>query len=126
MIEDGGRMKNTRPLALDSKLAAVLPRRRQLFYGGRWHEPLSGRYTESLNPATQETLGPVADANAEDVDRAVQAAHQAFQSYRKTPPLQRAKMLREAAAIVRANAEELALIDAADCGNPVKEMVHDA
>ena len=42
------------------------------------------------------------------------------------PPLERAKALRRMAEIVRKNAEELALIDAADCGNPVAEMVRDA
>jgi betaine-aldehyde dehydrogenase len=107
-------------------LAAVLPGRRQLFYGGQWHEPLSGRYTHSLNPATQEDLGPVAEASPEDVDQAVRAAHDAFPTFRSIPPLRRAEMLRQAAAIVRNHAEELALIDAADCGNPVKEMVNDA
>ena len=113
-------------LVHDPKVAAVLPKRRQLFYGGSWHEPISGRYAESINPATQESLGPIAEAGAEDVDQAVRAAHQAFQTYRNTPPLARAKMLHEAAGIIRQHAEELALIDAADCGNPVKEMVNDA
>jgi betaine-aldehyde dehydrogenase len=110
----------------DRRIVAALPNRRRLFYGGVWHEPVSGGYTESLNPATQESLGWVAEANAEDVDRAAHAAHQAFETFRKTRPLERAGMLREAATIVRRHAEELALIDSADCGNPVKEMVNDA
>ena len=41
-------------------------------------------------------------------------------------PLERAKILRRIAAILRENARELAMIDAADCGNPVTEMVRDA
>src|SRR5436189_185588 len=100
------------------QIAAVLPKERRLFYGGALHEPLSGVYTDSINPATQENLGPIAEANSEDVDQAVRAALNAFQTFRKTTPFQRAEMLRKAAAIVRENAADLALIDAADCGNP--------
>ena len=105
---------------------AALPQHRQLYYGGAWHEPAAGRYTESTNPATQASLGPVAEAGAEDVDRAVQVAAAAFRSFRKSRPMERSAMLRAAAAIVRANAEDLALIDSLDCGNPVREMVKDA
>ena len=41
-------------------------------------------------------------------------------------PLERAKILRRIAEILRQNANELAMIDAADCGNPVREMISDA
>lgn len=117
-------MANLTPPVQNSQWA-VLPKKRQLFYGGSWQEPASGAYTESRSPATGESLGPVAEGDSEDVGRAVESAHQAFQAYRKTPPLERAKMLREASAIVRRNAEDIAFIDAADCGNPVREMIND-
>jgi betaine-aldehyde dehydrogenase len=68
-------MRKAEQLLQETKILAVLPKRRQLFYGGVWQEPVSGEYSESLNPATQESLGLVAQANAEDVDRAVRAAH---------------------------------------------------
>ncbi len=103
----------------------MLPEKRQLFYGGAWAEPASGVFTETLNPATGESLGPVAEGDSEDVDRAVRSAHQAFPAYRKTPPLERAKMLRDAGTIIRRNAKDIAFIDAADCGNPVREMIND-
>ena len=47
------------------------------------------------------------------------AAKAAFKEWRRVPPLERAKMLRRIAAVLRENADELAMIDAADCGNPV-------
>ena len=103
----------------------MLPKKRQLFYGGTWQEPASGIFTETFNPATEESLGPVAEGDSEDVDRAVRSAHQAFPAYRKTAPLERAKMLRDAGAIVRRNAKDIAFIDAVDCGNPVREMIND-
>ena len=103
----------------------VLPQRRDLYYGGDWHVPQGG-YTQTLNPANQDNLGAVANANAADVDAAVRAAHAAFKTWRDVKPMERAIALRALAAKVRENAEEFALIDAIDCGNPVREMTKDA
>lgn len=107
--------------AIDS----ILPRHRDLYYGGKWHKPRGG-YLDTWNPATGESLGPCAEANADDVDAAVQAAHTAFQQWRKLKPLERAALMKKMAAVLRANAEELAMLDAANCGNPVREMLKDA
>ncbi|MDP2357721.1 MAG: aldehyde dehydrogenase family protein, partial [Beijerinckiaceae bacterium] len=49
-----------------------------------------------------------------------------FKEWRRVLPLERAKILRRIAQILRDNAHELAMIDAADCGNPVREMISDA
>jgi len=104
---------------------AILPKHRDLYYGGGWHKPKGG-YLDTLNPATGLSLGPCAEANAEDVDAAVQAAHRAYPSWRAVKPLERAALMRKVAAVLRANAEELAILDAANCGNPVREMMRDA
>src|SRR5947209_15869421 len=104
----------------------TLPQHRGCYYGGAWHAPKSGREADSINPGTGETLGKVADAGPADVDAAVAAGKQAFKQWRNVPPLDRAKMLRCIAEVLRAHAQELAMIDAADCGNPVREMVSDA
>lgn len=111
---------------LSNRVAAALPGRRGLYYGGGWHEALSGRQARSVNPATREDLGSYAVAGAEDVDAAVRAAAAAAAGWRATSPLERGALLRRAAAIVREHAWELALIDAADCGNPVRQMRDDA
>src|SRR5450631_1456958 len=106
--------------------AIVLPKNRGAYYGGAWHEPKSGRFVETMNPGTGLSLGKVADAGADDIDAAVTAAKAAFHEWRRVLPLERAKILRRIADILRQNANELAMIDAADCGNPVREMVSDA
>jgi betaine-aldehyde dehydrogenase len=103
-----------------------LPTRRGAYYGGKWHEPRSGHTVDQINPGTGESLGPAADCGPEDIDAAVKAAKAAFKEWRHVPPLERAKMLREIARVLRTNAGELAMIDAADCGNPVTEMMGDA
>jgi betaine-aldehyde dehydrogenase len=106
--------------------AGILPVHRELFYGGAWHPPLAGVYADTLNPAYDEpiTHAPVADAR--DVDAAVQAAHAAFESWAATPPVERGRMLRKAAAILREHAQELALLDSLNNGNPVSILAKDA
>jgi len=104
----------------------VLPTHRGLFYGGGWHEPLSNRFQETVNPATGEAIVSVAEAGDQDADAAVHAAQEAFASWRRTTPLVRASMLKRAASVLRDNAEDLAMLDALNTGNPVAEMVHDA
>jgi betaine-aldehyde dehydrogenase len=106
--------------------AVVLPKNRGAYYGGAWHEPKSGRFVETINPGTGLSLGKVSDCGAADIDAAVAAAKAAFKEWRRVLPLERAKILRRIAEILRQNANELAMIDAADCGNPVREMVSDA
>src|SRR5215471_12232014 len=106
--------------------AVVLPKNRGAYYAGAWHEPKAGRFVESINPGTGQSLGKVADSGADDIDAAVASAKVAFAEWRRALPLERAKILRRIAEILRQNANELAIIDAADCGNPVKEMVSDA
>ena len=104
----------------------VLPRRLDLYYGGAWRPALSGRRTETRNPGSGERLGEVAEAGPEDIDAALAAAKEGFGVWRDIAPLQRARSLRELARRLRENGRELAMLDAADCGNPVGEMYADA
>ena len=103
----------------------VLPQHRDLYYGGAWHRPQGG-YLDTFNPATGESLGPAAEANSADVDAAVRAAQQGFAVWRGIKPLERAGLLKKVAQVLRDNAFELALLDAANCGNPIIEMQRDA
>jgi betaine-aldehyde dehydrogenase len=104
---------------------AVKLEHRELYYGGAWHVPLAARYVELTSPGDGSSLGRVAEAAAEDVDAAVAAARNGFQMWSQVAPLERAKILRRVAEILRAHSEELALLDAAGCGNPVREMIGD-
>src|ERR1700754_5319618 len=88
-----------------------LPEHRGCYYGGGWHAPKAGREADTINPGTGESLGKVADAGAADVDAAVAAAKKAFKEWRHVLPLERAKMLRRIAEVLRKHAQELAMID---------------
>ena len=104
----------------------ALPTNRGLYYGGAWHDPVTGSYAPTFDPGRGTTLCDVAESTAEDIDKAVEAARAGFLVWRDTPPLERARILKEIARILRDNARELATIDAANCGNPVAEMMGDA
>ncbi|MGE5540594.1 MAG: aldehyde dehydrogenase family protein [Gemmatimonas sp.] len=95
-----------------------LPKHRDLYYGGTWHAPMGG-YEPTWNPATGESLGNAPNANAADVDAAVKAAHAGFLEWRRIKPLERAKLMRKLSSTIRANAEELALVDSLNGGNPI-------
>src|SRR6266853_876765 len=103
-----------------------LPVHHTMYYGGAWHEPVSRRFEETLNPSTGQPLARVAVGNAADVDAAVAAAARGFAEWRAILPLERGRILRRMAEVLRKNAAELAMIDAANCGNPVREMTSDA
>ncbi|WP_105418341.1 MULTISPECIES: aldehyde dehydrogenase family protein [Neorhizobium] len=103
-----------------------LPEHRELYYGGRWHGPASGKYIEIHSPGNGVSLGTVGEAGSEDIDRAVAAASAGFAAWREVKPVERSKLLRKMAGVITQNARELAYLDAVDCGNPVTEMLADA
>lgn len=103
-----------------------LPRNLALYYANSWHAPASGRVDPTFDPATGEVLAEVAAAGVADVDAAVAAARSGYNAWRDVPPLERARILKEIAAIIRKHGDELALIDSANCGNPYGEMRGDA
>jgi betaine-aldehyde dehydrogenase len=93
-----------------------------LYYGGAWHRPAAGAYTSIVSPSTGRTLTRVASATSDDVNAAVTAAQVGFAAWRAVPPLERAKALRAIGQVIRRNAHELALLDATNGGNPVREL----
>lgn len=111
---------------MEASSTVALPFHRDHFYGGQWKRPLSGEYFETYNPATGQPLAKVANSTSRDVDAAVTAALAGFREWKRVAPLERAKILRVCANRIREHGEELAMLDAADCGNPVREMRSDA
>ena len=83
--------------------------RYKLFIDGKWVESACGKSFTTTNPANGETLAVCANACADDIDRAVDAAWDAFHSWKKTSPQERAAMLLKIADLIDANAEHLAM-----------------
>jgi aldehyde dehydrogenase (NAD+) len=92
-----------------------------LFIDGKWTAPTGG-YFPTINPANEEKLAEVAQATAEDVDRAVGAARKAYDKYwRKMKPADRAKYIYRIARAMTERSRELAVLETLDGGKPIKE-----
>ena len=87
--------------------------------GGESVAPASGNYFDDLNPADDSVYARAAEGSAEDVNRAVEAAHAAFASYRQTLPKQREAWLNRAADLIEAQREEFLDILIDEVGSPV-------
>ena len=111
------------PIAAPAEL--VLPGQHGLYYGGAWHAAKAGGEVDVRSPATGEVLCRISDAGLEDVEAAIAAATAGFAEWRRVPPLERAKVLRAVADTLRKHGRELAMLDAADGGNPYTEMQGD-
>ncbi|GAB7526477.1 aldehyde dehydrogenase family protein [Paraburkholderia sp. 2C] len=111
---------------LSPRVPSSLPKASGLYWGGKWHTPSGAATLACMNPSTGKPLRDVLCGGTEEVSAAVAAARAARETWARTPPLERARCLREAASRVLDHAQELALIDAANCGNPVNAMMFDA
>jgi aldehyde dehydrogenase (NAD+) len=92
-----------------------------LFIGGKFVEPKSGKYFSTVNPANEVKLAEVAEGNEEDVDIAVKAARKAFGSWSKLPGRERGKYLYRIARLIQERAREFAVIESLDGGKPIRE-----
>jgi aldehyde dehydrogenase (NAD+) len=96
--------------------------RYELFVGGKFVEPESGKYFKTINPATETVIAEVAEASAADVDRAVKAARKAYDSvWSKMKPAERGKYIYRIARRIQERARELAVVESLDGGKPIKE-----
>ena len=92
------------------------------FIGGRWVRSSAGTTFATVNPATEETLAQVATGTAEDVDRAVRAAREAYERiWKPMRPADRAKYIYRIARAITERSRELAVLETMDGGKPIKE-----
>jgi aldehyde dehydrogenase (NAD+) len=94
----------------------------ELFIGGNFVAPTNGRYFETINPATEETISSVALASETDVDHAIKAARKAYSgAWSKLSPANRGKYIFRIARILQERAREFAAIESLDGGKPIRE-----
>ncbi len=98
----------------------------KLLINNQWVESASGKRFETINPATGEAICDVAEADAADVDKAVQAARKAFTSgdWPKMSARKRGELLYKLADLIEANKEELARLETLDNGKPLSESLN--
>ena len=108
--------------APESKSIAKINPRYDLFINGKFEKPLSKKYFDTINPANEEKISEVAEANAADVNRAVKAARTAYDStWKKMPAKERAKYIYRIARMIQERAREFAIIESLDGGKPIRE-----
>ncbi|ERN18355.1 hypothetical protein AMTRI_Chr10g229810 [Amborella trichopoda] len=110
-------------------MAASVPSR-MLYIDGQWKEPVKRKRLPVINPATEEIIGDIPAATAEDVELAVAAARRAFTrdkgaGWARASGAFRAKYLRAIASKVKDRKTELAKLEALDCGKPLEEAAWD-
>lgn len=91
------------------------------FIGGKLVDAASGKAFDSFNPATNARIATVAECDAEDVNRAVASARKAFDSgvWSRSAPADRKAVLLRLADLIRANLDNLALMESLDTGKPI-------
>jgi aldehyde dehydrogenase len=103
--------------------APKLDSRYQNFIGGEWTEPRSGNYFENPSPVNGQTFCEVARSGANDIELALDAAHQAAPAWGRTAAAERANILNKIADRMEENLEKLAVIETWDNGKPVRESL---
>jgi len=91
----------------------------QNFVAGEWLDAAEGGVEQIVNPATGEVIAEVPKGTEADVDRAVQAAKQAYPKWRETTPAERAEVLLKLADVIDENTDELAQIESQNVGKPL-------
>jgi aldehyde dehydrogenase (NAD+) len=93
----------------------------KLFIDGQLTDGLAGRGIEVINPADGTVLATVAEAGAEDIDRAVAAAQRAFPGWAARPAAERGRLLTALADAIESHADELARLESLDTGHPIRD-----
>ena len=108
-------------------MAVQVVEQKQLI-GGEWVVSSSGETVESINPSTGEVLVLLARGGEKDVDNAVRAARETFESaaWQDMVPAERGRIMNRIAALIRENKEELARLESLDIGKPLSQSRTDA
>jgi aldehyde dehydrogenase (NAD+) len=99
-----------------------LQKQYDLFINGKFVKPNSGKYFDTINPATEAKISSIAEANDKDVDSAVKAARGAYdKTWSKMPAKERAKYIYRIARLIQERARELSVIETLDGGKSIRE-----
>jgi len=93
------------------------------FINGEWAEPVKKQYFENISPVTGQPFCDIPRSTAEDIEMALDAAHQAKDKWGKTSPAERSLLLNKIADVMEQNLETLAMAETWDNGKPVRETL---
>ncbi|MDI3290662.1 aldehyde dehydrogenase [Polyangium sp. 15x6] len=93
------------------------------YIGGEWVAPVKGEHFEDISPVTGRPFCEIPRSSAEDIDKALDAAHAARAAWGRTSPTERANILNKIADRMEQNLEKLAVAETWDNGKPVRETL---
>jgi succinate-semialdehyde dehydrogenase / glutarate-semialdehyde dehydrogenase len=102
-------------------MAVVAGHDEQLLVGGEWVEAAAGGRFDVTDPATGDVVGSVPNAGEEDVRAAIDSAAAAFEGWRSVAAIERARILRRSADLIRERKDEIAAVMTAEQGKPLAE-----
>ena len=98
----------------------------QLYIDGAWHDAASGQILDTFDAGSAQPYAQFAAAGTADVNAAVESSARAFSGvWRKSQPVHRARILAQAARLVRERTDYLTVLESLDCGKPLKEALED-
>jgi aldehyde dehydrogenase (NAD+) len=113
-------MKTATPSSADIKIGPT-----RLLINGEWQDAASGKTFETINPATEQVIARVAEADQPDADRAVAAARRAFDGpWRKMSGSERGRLLYKLADLLEAHRPDLAALETLDNGKPYNDALN--
>ncbi len=91
------------------------------YIGGEWVTPDSGEYFDNISPLDGKAFTKAARGNAKDIEKAIDAAHKAFETWGKTPAATRSNILLKIAQVIEDNLDYLAAVETTDNGKAIRE-----
>jgi aldehyde dehydrogenase (NAD+) len=91
----------------------------EFYIGGEWVAPADKRLHAVINPATEEKIGEIALGGAKDVDRAVEAARRAFETYGRSSREERVALLEKIVAAYKARMADMGTAISTEMGAPI-------
>lgn len=95
------------------------------FYDGIHHDSFGEKTFLSINPATEEVIAEIPEADERDISAAVNAAKKAYEEWRKMDVIEKEKIISKIAEAVEKNADELIWLDVIDAGRPIVDAEED-
>ncbi|RAP30931.1 Aldehyde dehydrogenase [Brevibacillus laterosporus] len=93
------------------------------YIGGKWIAPINGEYFDNVTPITGKAFCEIARSNADDIELALDAAHEVKGAWGRTSPAERATILNKIADRIEENLEMLAVAETWENGKPVRETL---
>ena len=91
----------------------------QFYINGEWVDPVDSKSLDVINPATEEVIGKIAMGNSQDVDKAVAAAKEAFESFSKTTKEERLALMGKILEVYQSRYDEIAETISSEMGAPL-------